>query len=156
MTERNDNRLQPETDRIWDIIKRYSQARKSGYYLEAVCLMYSITEWQLRFLMTHTKAGKDGIPLEFEEVAKQGNLSRLIKYASTHKFIDDDLKETLNDFNKTRVDAIHYLSLGSIEYDDLKSVVETYGKKIVGPIQSNYLKFEVGEVQMNSKFNGKS
>jgi len=141
---------QDQTNRMWNFIKLWNQAQKSGYWLEFICLSYILLEIELRHLLS-SKAGENSIPLPPKEINEQEYLYTLGKLAWEKKFIDNDIWKRIQDFNKKRRNAIHSLAQGKISYDDLK---ETFSDvcELINDIQRIWLPYKVGPEERNPSF----
>jgi len=132
-----------QVHRMWDFIKKMKKAREQGFWLETICLSYTLIEIQLRFLLGRTKLGKKNMPLPVWKIDNMKYLMQLATLAKDNSFIDQNLWAKIKDFNDDRIIAIHQLAKGKIEYDDLKEPASKY-YEIVSSIQSCYIHTEVG------------
>lgn len=126
----------------WGVIELYSRAYKKGAWLEVLSLGYTLLETQLIFLLTQTKVGHDGIPLEENKVKKCYYLLDLAALAKEEKFISEELFLDIKNFNDVRKNAIHNLTSGKVTYKDISDAAKNVGN-ITAKIQSLYLQIKV-------------
>jgi len=134
---------QNQVDRMWEIIKLSIRAKKQGYWLEFLCLLYILLEIELRLLLT-SKAGKNGIPIPPEKIDKQIYLMNLANLANDNGFIGEPHWQRIKDFNDVRKNAIHGLAQGKISYGDLGKNLEPL-TQLVYDIQENWLPIKFGK-----------
>jgi len=145
---------QEQVNKLWEIIKLESRAKKNGFWLESLSLSYIHLEVELRLLLT-SKAGKDSIPLPTEKIDKQAYLMQLANLAKDNKFIDEETWEKIQEFNDIRRKAIHGLIHGEITYAELdKPAKSTF--EIAYAIQNKWLKIKFGKEETYEEYKDKN
>jgi len=134
---------QNQINRMWDLIKLRSRAKKQGFYLEVIDLTYILFEIELRLLLT-SKAGEKKLPLPKLKIDNQKYLMNLANLAKDNKFLDYKLWREIKKFNDFRSSAIHGLAQGKISYPDLKNICDST-TNIIYDIQSCWLKITIGK-----------
>lgn len=146
--------FQSQAGRMWDLMKVYLRAKKSRYWLETICLAYTILEIELRFLLS-SKAGKSGKPISPQRIKKEEYLSGLAKLAKDNNFIDDNTWTKIDNLNKIRRDVIHGLAQGKISYDDLEKPC-TGISELFSEIQEYWLPIKIGPEESYKDFKPKN
>ena len=111
-----------DIDRAWKnlnlIMSKADSAAAHGYFVEAISLRLQHAEFWLRMFLV----AKNGKLFERDDRRTFGNIVRECENAG----LDLALVEELQTFNSHRIDAIHKLLLGGIDYDELGKVCEQY------------------------------
>lgn len=133
---------QDQIDKMWNLIKRQILAQKNGFWIESLCLGYTLLEIELRLLLS-SKAGARGVPIPPRKIDGQEYLMNLANLAKDNGFIDRSIWERIKDFNDVRKKAIHRLAQGEISYGDLKE--STLGiSNLIYDVQSCWLPIKIG------------
>ena len=136
---------QDQANKAFDIIRLYAKARKNGFWLEAIDLLYILLEFNLRFLLTSKADSKNGT-FGRSKIDKQEYLMELANLAKDNYFIGKELYKKIKEFNRARSNAIHGLIQGRISYQELKNVCEQ-SSSLQGDIQRIWLPITVGEIE---------
>lgn len=134
----------------WDLVKIYCLALREKHYIEAISVGYQLLEFLLVTLMTKTNVGKNGVPLNYDLFSNKEKryLYDKARLANNKGFIDEALRDEIQEFNQKRADIIHNLVEKNITEEQIVECAEmispTYQK-----IQSLFLKISIGEEETN-------
>ena len=105
------------------LVLYYNRAINEKHWLEAIVLAHMYIETQLR-----TVLGKE--IRKAKRTKNDENVIGLVEKANEKKKIDDDLAKRLTEFNNSRNNAVHHLSIGIITYDELEPTARQAGSLI--------------------------
>ena len=134
---------QDQVNRMWPLIEKYSRAIKNAYWIETLCLSYTLLEMGLRLLLS-SKAGPSQFPPPRADIDRYEYLSTLANFARDEGYLEEALRDRIMEFNNARRLAIHRLAQGEISYDDLEATAKTAGQ-LMGDIQEIWLPKKIGE-----------
>lgn len=111
----------------WDLVKIYCRAIREEHNIEAISIGYQLLEFLLITLMTKSKVGNNGIPLDYDNFSNQEKrfLYNKVILANETGFIDDNLKDKILEFNSKRADIIHNIVERNITKEQISECAKT-------------------------------
>ena len=130
----------------WDLVRIYTRAMKSMYYIEAMSVGYQLLEYIFIILLTNTTVGNNGKPLSKTQVKKADYLLKKATLALENGFINSNIFNEVEKFNRLRGGVIHKMVEKNIEYSDIKLCAGMVDP-LYHEIQSLFLRITPGESQ---------
>lgn len=134
-------------DHIWNIIERCNHANKKGFLIEALTLEIFL----IRSMLTSCIKNKLTDKSKFKERWNKQDLGPLAETAFQVKAISTPLRNSLKKFYDKRNTIIHGYINQEIEYEEIKEIISE-GFTLISEVQSEFLTWQVGEVESYSDF----
>ena len=135
--------FQDQVSKMWDFIQKRSRAITNEHWIEALSLTYTLYEMNLRVLLSSKVGDRKITP---EQIKNQKNLINLANLARDNGFIDQTIWDRIQKFNDGRIDTIHYLAQGKIEYEQIREVLRK-ASRLFYDIQNCWMPITFGEIE---------